>query len=212
MQHRLVWSMVLTVAAAALAGCGETRPEGYYDVAPQAALARLRQADIIGFRDARQCGMLISFRQLEDASGIISWDVSSSDVPVAGFSLKVTPSGQGSVIAIGVLTGPNGAEVYDGEQHYTHPALMQPLRPSLRELVDAAIEKRPYDWHRLPQPLNTDELCGSERQNLEAGGAVYSIDDPQGMPHADAEAARSLGETLSVERDGIPRSITSWGK
>ena len=204
--------MVLTMAMALLAGCSSSTPEGYYNVAPQEALARLRQADIIGFRDARQCGMLISFRQLEDASGIISWDVSSSDVPVAGFSLKVTPSGQGSVIAIGVLTGPNGAEVYDGEQHYTHPALMQPLRPSLRELVDAAIEKRPYDWHRLPQPLNTDELCGSERQNLEAGGAVYSIDDPQGMPHADAEAARSLGETLSVERDGIPRSITSWGK
>jgi hypothetical protein len=204
--------MVLTVAAALLAGCSDSSTEGYYDVAPQTALARLRQADIIGFRDARQCGMLISFRQLEDASGIISWDVSSGDIPVAGFSLKVTPSGQGSIVAIGVLTGPNGAEVYDGQQHYSHPALMQPLRPSLRELVDAAIEKRPFDWHRLPQPLNTDELCGSERQNLEAGGAVYAIDDPEGMTHADAEVARSLGQTLSVERDQIPRSITSWGK
>ena len=204
--------MVLTMAMALLAGCSSSTPEGYYNVAPQEALARLRQADIIGFRDARQCGMLISFRQLEDASGIISWDVSSSDVPVAGFSLKVTPSGLGSIIAIGVLTGPNGAEVYDGQQHYTHPALMQPLRPSLRELVDAAIEKRPYDWHRLPEPLNTDELCSSEKQNLEAGGAVYSIDDPEGMTHVDAEAARALGETLSIARDEIPRSITSWGR
>ena len=212
MQHRLALPMVLTMAMALLAGCSSSTPEGYYNVAPQEALARLRQADIIGFRDARQCGMLISFRQLEDASGIISWDVSSSDVPVAGFSLKVTPSGQGSIIAIGVLTGPNGAEVYDGQQHYTHPALMQPLRPSLRELVDAAIEKRPYDWHRLPEPLNTDELCSSEKQNLEAGGAVYSIDDPEGMTHVDAEAARALGETLSIARDEIPRSITSWGR
>ena len=212
MQHRLALPMVLTMAMALLAGCSSSTPEGYYNVAPQEALARLRQADIIGFRDARQCGMLISFRQLEDASGIISWDVSSSDVPVAGLSLKVTPSGQGSIIAIGVLTGPNGAEVYDGQQHYTHPALMQPLRPSLRELVDAAIEKRPYDWHRLPEPLNTDELCSSEKQNLEAGGAVYSIDDPEGMTHVDAEAARALGETLSIARDEIPRSITSWGR
>jgi len=211
-QHRLALPMVLTMAMALLAGCSSSTPEGYYNVAPQEALARLRQADIIGFRDARQCGMLISFRQLEDASGIISWDVSSSDVPVAGLSLKVTPSGQGSIIAIGVLTGPNGAEVYDGQQHYTHPALMQPLRPSLRELVDAAIEKRPYDWHRLPEPLNTDELCSSEKQNLEAGGAVYSIDDPEGMTHVDAEAARALGETLSIARDEIPRSITSWGR
>jgi len=79
----------------------------------------------------------------------------------------------------------------------------QPMRPSLRELVDAAIEKRPYDWHRLSQPLNTDELCGSEKQNLEAGSAIYSINDPEGMTHADAEAARSRGETLSVERDQV---------
>ena len=60
------------------------------------------------------------------------------------------PSGQGSIVAIEVPIGPNGAEIYDGQQRYSHPALMQPVRPSVRELVDAAIEKRPYDWHRLP--------------------------------------------------------------
>jgi len=202
--------MILTAATALLVGC-DPKPDGYYDVSAQEALARLRQADIIGFRDARQCGMPITFRQHEIAPGAISWDVSSSDVPVAAFSLKVAPSGQGSTIAIKVPAGPNGAEIYDGHQHYSHPALMQPLRPSLRELVDAAIAKRPYDWHRLPEPLNTDDLCGSERQNLEAGGAVYAVDDPEGMTHADAEAARARGQPLSVERDRVFAAVNPWG-
>jgi hypothetical protein len=203
--------MALTMTSVLVAGCGDSRPEGYYDVAPQEALARLRQADIIGFRDARHCGMLITFAQHENPLGTLVWDVSSSDVPVASFRLKVTPSGQGSIVAVVVPTGPNGAEIYDGKQRYTHPALMQPLRPSLHELVDAAIEKRPYDWHRLPEPLNTDGLCGSEKQNLEAGGAVYSIDDPEGMPHVDAEAARSRGEMLTVERDQV-FGANPWGQ
>jgi hypothetical protein len=202
----------LTIATALLAGCDESKPEGYYDVAPQEALARMRHVDIIGFRDERQCGMLITFRQSEATRGTIRWDVSSSDIPVAAFKLRVTPSGQGSIVAIEVPIGLNGAEIYDGQQRYSHPALMQPIRPSVRELVDAAIEKRPFDWHRLPDPLNTDALCGSERQNLAAGGAIYSINDPEGMTHADAEAARSRGVTLGVERDQVLSATDPWGK
>jgi hypothetical protein len=196
---------VLTAAGLLVLGACQRHPNAlYYKLAPAEAYSRLQHADITGFRDARQCGMLIYFEAHQTAPQAVTWQVTSSSVPVARFTLSVVPQDDGgSVIAIDLPKGPNGAEIYDGSQHYTHPALMQPMRPALAELVDSAMTGRPYDWHRIADPLNTDGLCGSMRQNFEASGRPYELGDPSGMTHEDAQAAREDGKPLDVEQDQV---------
>lgn len=189
-----------SLSALAIAGCS-TRTEGYYDIAPKEALERVRAADIIGFRDERQCGMFIYFTATENPPNSIKWRVTTGDTVVAAFTIRIAPQGKGTVINIDVPKAPNGGEIYDGKQHYFYPALMQPLRPALRELVDAAIARRPYDVRRLPKPFNTDSLCGGLRGNFAATGKPFSINDPSGLTHEQAEEARSRGVGLQVESD-----------
>lgn len=186
-----------------LAGCGRHDGEPTYAVDPQEAYRRLLQADVTGFRDARQCGMLIYITPTEEPNNAVTWDVTSGTETVARFTLRVVPDGAGSRVQIEVPKAPNGREIYDGAQHYAHPALMQPLRPSLREFVDAALAKRAYDWRRIPEPVNTDGLCGSLRSNFEASGIPYDINDPSGMTHEQAEEIRGRGGGLEVERDEV---------
>src|SRR5579859_7090306 len=89
------------VACLALVGCSQGADELYYDMAPDDAFARLVKADITGFRDARQCGMLIYFEPKEyDATRTITWEVTSGDMTVARFGFHVIPKGNGSVIGM----------------------------------------------------------------------------------------------------------------
>ena len=206
-----VKTLAAITLAAALASCAAPPLDDYYNITPAEAFTRLHHADIKGFRDARQCGMLIYFSTSEQPPHSILWTVTSSQIPVASFTLHLAPQGTGTRITIEVPKGPNGAEIYDGQQKYSHPALMQPLRPAVRELIDAAIARRPYDWHRIPDPLNTDGFCGSLRQNFEASGQPYSLNDPSGMTHDQAEEARQKGLNLQVERDGLAtRGKNPW--
>jgi hypothetical protein len=209
-EHRALWATAIAVVM--LAGCGPQKPEGYYDIAPAVAYDLLRRADTTGFRDARQCGMLIYFFERDDGSNTVTWDVRTKGVSVAGFRLHVTPSGNGSVVSIELPKAPNGNEIYDGQQHYAHPAFMQPMRPALREFVDATLEQRPYDWHRIPDPLNTDGLCASMLQNFEASGQPYDIDDPSGMTHQQAEDARANGVDPRVETDQVFAGADPWAR
>ena len=192
------------IAFLALIGCSEGADELYYDIAPDDAFGRLVKADITGFRDARQCGMLIYFEpKVYDATRTIIWEVTSGETTVARFGLHVIAKGNGSVIEMQIPNAPDGKEIYDGTQKYSHPVFLQPLRPALRELVDAAMEQRPYDWHRLPEMAVDYTICASMRQNFIASGQPYKIDDPSGMTHEQAEAARSRGDSLPVEHDNV---------
>ena len=193
------------IAVLALAGCSNSADELYYDVAPDDAFARLIKADITGFRDARQCGMLIYFEPKEyPATRTIVWEVTSGERTIARFGLHVLAKGNGSIVEMQIPKAPDGKEIYDGTQKYSHPAFLQPLRPPLRELVDASMEKRPYDWHRLPEMAVDYTICASMRQNFIASGQPYRIDDPSGMTHEQADAARSkYGSALPVERDTV---------
>ena len=195
------------MAVLALGACTPEEKEGYYEVAPAAAFELVKHADIKGFREARQCGMLIYFSTVTTPHSAIAWIVTSGDHPVAKFTVPFTRHDKGTLISIDVPKGPNGAEMYDGTQTYTHPGIMQPLRPAVRELIDSAIERRPYDWRRLPDPLNTDNICGSSRTYFLDSGKPMSIDDPSLVPHDVAETARQRGGRLQVERDqyfGVP--------
>jgi len=200
--HEIKIAMFAALAALVLQGCKPgPGADGFYNIPPEAAYDKLLDADIKGFRNARQCGMLIYFVTNSDPRRSITWTVTSNYVRVARFAVRIAPKDKGSIISIDVPKGPNGEEMYNGKQRYTHPAIMQPLRPAVRELIDAAIAGRPFDWKKIPDPLNTDGLCGSLRNNFEASGRPYVIDDPSGMTHEQAQEMRQRGIYLPAERD-----------
>jgi hypothetical protein len=171
--------------ALAVAGCNQSQKT--YPVSVAEGLARLDKADVIGFRNARQCGLLIHFEKLLPVDNLVTWYVRSKGQLVASFSVSLSQTGNGTQAAIVVPKAADGGEIYDGKQHYSHPALMQPLRPSVQELIDAAMEKRPFDWRRLPDPINvapvaTMNNCGMGQQTL-ARGIPVELSDPEGVPH-----------------------------
>jgi hypothetical protein len=175
----------LVGVALVVAGCNASQKT--YPVSVAEGLARLDNADVIGFRNARQCGLLIHFEKFRPASNSITWRIRSKQQPVASFTVSLGETGNGTQATIDVPKAADGGEIYDGKQHYSHPALMQPLRPAVRELIDAAMEKRPFDWHRLPDPLNigpNDSMtnCGMGQDSLQRGIPV-ELDDPEGIPH-----------------------------
>ena len=171
--------------ALAVAGCKPS--EKTYPVSLAEGLARLDKADVIGFRNARQCGLLIHFEKRTPVDNSVTWQVRSKGKLLASFSVSLSQAGNGTQATIVVPKAADGGEIYDGKQHYSHPALMQPLRPAVQELIDAAMEKRPFDWHRLPDPLNVgpnDSMtnCGMGRESLQRGIPV-ELTDPEGVPH-----------------------------
>jgi hypothetical protein len=171
--------------ALAVAGCKPSVKT--YPVSLAEGLARLDKADVIGFRNARQCGLLIHFLKLRPDGNVVGWQVRSKNQVVASFSVSLSQTENGTQATIVVPKAADGGEIYDGKQHYSHPALMQPLHPAVEEMIDAAMEQRPFDWHRLPDPLNigpNDSLtnCGMGRESLQRGIPV-ELSDPEGVPH-----------------------------
>ena len=189
---RIGVATALVGIALVVAGCEPSQKT--YSVSLAEALARLDKADVIGFRNARQCGLLIHFEKLQPVDNLVTWEVRSKKQLVASFSVSLSQTWNGTRATIIVPQAADGGEIYDGKQHYSHPALMQPLRPAVQEMIDAAMEERPFDWHRLPDPLNvgpSDSLnnCGMGQQSLQRGIPV-ELSDPEGVPH---DVAVSLG-------------------
>lgn len=187
---RFVLVVAISGIALALAGCQETKPvQSGYLVPLDQALARLKSADVIGFRNARQCGLLIHITPLLPVGNSVTFTVQSRNRLMTQFTVSLTATPAGTTEAVIRVPGvAGGGEDYDGKQHYAHPALMQPLRPAVKELIDAAMEKRPYDWQKIPDdhlnegPGETMTNCGMGQQTL-ARGIPMSLDDPEGIPH-----------------------------
>lgn len=190
----------IVLGVLALAGCARGEELQTFELRPAEAFDRLRAADIIGFRNASKCGMLIHVTAHEQGREAIRFNATTGNYRVAQFTVRLIPDGAGTAARIEVSRDPDGGEAYDGSREYSHPALTQPIRPLIRELVDAALNKRVYDVHRIPDPEVPDVLCGSLATNA-AAGYTYSIDDPAFMPHAQAEEARREGEVLHIEHD-----------
>jgi hypothetical protein len=186
-----VWKASFLVGVTmTVAGCSLAAPWGQYAIPYEEARARLEKADIVGFRNGRECGFLIHFIPTRPDAQSIGWLVTSNDRAILRFHVSLSPTESGVQATIFVQAAPNGGEMYDGEQSYDYPILMQPLRPALQELVDAAMEKRPFDWHRLPDPLSigpNDTLsnCVNSAASLQRG-VPWSMNDPPGMSHQDA--------------------------
>jgi hypothetical protein len=179
----MVGALLLTIA-----GCN-SNDEGY-KLSLSEAMSRLDNADVTGFRNARECGLLIHFSSFHLDDHSINYTVRTSGREVASFTVSLAETDGAARATILVPSEKDGGEIYDGTQHYSHPALMQPLRPAIRELVNAAMEQRRFDWRKIPEPLQTgpnDSLtnCGMGRDSLMRGAPV-SLDDPEGMPHDEA--------------------------
>lgn len=177
-------TMRLMAACLAVGAC--SRPPLTYDLSPQEAYARLERADIAGFRFARQCGILIHLTAQKEPGAAITWHVTSSGRPVARFTVRLEPAAGGTRAVIAIPAAPDGGEIYDGNKTYPRPALNQPLRPAIAELVEAAMARRAYDGTRLGR---TDRVCSIQRAGLESG-IRFSVDDDPGSDSAETAINR----------------------
>jgi hypothetical protein len=168
----------------------KAKPTTVFPVSVAEALSRLDKADVLGFRRARQCGLLIHFGNYEEDDRSMTFVVRSSNREVARFNVSLTPTAKGTATAIRIPPSSNGGEMYDGTQDYAHPALIQPLRPAVQELIEAAMAQRPFDNERLPEPhamwpKESNDNCNLGQQYL-ARGEPVSFDDPPGISRSDA--------------------------
>ena len=196
--------LVFAIATASLlTACGTSTP-GVYDVPLPEALARLQKADLNGFRMARQCGMLIHIAASEISDDAITWRITSSGQQVLRFTVRLVKEGDGTRAAIEVPTDPGGGEVYDGDKFYTRPAVNQPLRPAIQELVDSAIAQRPYEGQKL---VSADRVCSIQRGGLESGHYVFAVDDRPGMDSRESRRADALEAEENVHTSDFDSSF-----
>jgi hypothetical protein len=171
-------SIAAVAAVLMLPAC--SNPPGVFSLPVSEAYARLAKADIDGFRLARQCGVLIHFHaQPDEASHSVTWRVESSGQQALKFTIHLTETQAKTKASFEIPADPKGGEAYDGDYFVPRPVLHQPLRPALQELVDSAMEQRPYDVARIAGPPIDDGVCDVQRAGLE-GGLHFSVDDDPG--------------------------------
>ena len=193
---------LMLCAAAMLAGCQPpAAQQTSYDIAPSDAMARLQQADIARFKAAESFGMPIDISAAPDGSDTMRWQVSSGLFNVASFSVRLDPNGSGAITPnILVPSDPAGGEIYDGDKHYDHPALRQPLRPAIQELVDAALTQRSFDPAKFASAQQTPGDCGAPAHGANApAGAPGSITR---IPAAPASAGPAPEATPDADANG----------
>ncbi|MEA3003507.1 MAG: hypothetical protein QOH81_2295 [Sphingomonadales bacterium] len=206
-------SVTMLPLLVALAGCG-TREPGTFDLPAATVFARLTSGNMDDFRFARQCGLLIHFRTETEANRKVRWVVTSSGAEVASFAARLIPLDGGKTkVTIEIPRAPDGGEIYDGTKAYLRPALHQPLRPAIEELIAARVEQRAYDASRLPLPgaSSPDGACDIQRGGLEAGIGHWRYDgnDGGGLGNRDSSSDQSShfgGSTTYTPPDAMPAS------
>ncbi|MEM6475988.1 MAG: hypothetical protein AAF687_07465 [Pseudomonadota bacterium] len=165
-----------TLSCLILAASCSSQPSNVYDVPVDVAFERLISRDLHDFRIARQCGILIHFKKQALTNQRVKWSVTSSGKQVASFTVLLTPySDDQTQIDIEIPQAPDGGEIYDGTKFYPRPALHQPLRDGVEELVSARLEQREFDVMRIP-PSEENRVCRIQRGALESGHN-FKVDD-----------------------------------
>jgi hypothetical protein len=187
----LTASLVLPLAA-----CSAKKEVGVYDLPIAEVYDRLSRADINGFRIARQCGILIHFSSQKKKDESILWRVTSSGQEVLRFTVRLTAVGPNKTrTVIEIPKAKDGGEIYDGTKFHARPAIYQPLRPAVQELINAAIERRDYDVWQIPQPINmNDGVCSVQRGGLESGHG-FKVDDLPGHDSSESDSLREQEES-----------------
>ena len=145
---------VVGAVCAALAGCGSGLPPGTYAVPVEVAYQRLIAGDMVDFRTGSQCGILIHFNTEKELNKQVRWLVTSSGTRVAEFTVRLHPGRRGDDPVRGRRSGRSrGRGNLRRDQGYRRPALHQPLRPAIEELIAA----------RMGQRLSAPWTCPAQR-------------------------------------------------
>ena len=168
---------------ALISGCGE--PPGQVALNAHDAYERLAKGDLTEFIFKRQCGILIHAKTETEPDRSVTWHILSSGRKMLSFTATLTPvSDRRTKVAIAVSREPDGGEAYDGTRSYRRPALQQPVRPAIEELVAALLNGRAFDDKRLPKrtthDFNINSGCDIQRGGVEGGHARYSVDNEDG--------------------------------
>ncbi len=158
---RIAFSLLVPLL---LAGCSNG-PGAVYKLAPDDAISRLQNADNSGFIAAQKCGLPLTIATQALDAQTLKWSVASAGAEVAAFTVRIESAGAGlSRVVIALPKAASGGEIYDGDQKIDQPALQQPLRPAVAELVDAAMMQRHFDPAQIKGDSTPDDLCVLQRQ------------------------------------------------
>ena len=162
------------IGALLLSGCDPKPAITTYPLTQAEAFNRLQHADITGFQHAEQCaGITLDFAANPQGTTAVEWQASSGFSRIVGFTVRLQPVDAANLkTLIEVSPDPQGGEAYDGTKHYDHPALAQPLRPALEELVASAMEQRPYDASRLIGLRPNDPACNANHAFVSSTGSA----------------------------------------
>jgi len=196
MRYQWIFGLVALIPIAAC----KTEPSrafNHYPISAHDAYDKLVAADLSDFKLNRQCGILIHFSIDPTPETSVTWHVTSEGREQFSFSANLTPiSATETQIDISVSKDVNGKEDYDGtpapgdyqSQRFRRPAVDQPVRPAIRELINATLEDRKFDsehvWNAEPEPgipkpnESSDGVCYMQREALQHESAHFSINDP----------------------------------
>jgi hypothetical protein len=145
---------------------------GVYKLSKQEAFARLRNADTMAFRRAWQCGILIHFEPTEEGDDALTWRVVSDGETMLSFTVRLVDEGSNRTRAVIELPpDPRGGEYYDGTHDFPRPALNQPIRPGIQQLVDAALNQTEFKVNQM----SFDRTCEVQRGGLEGGSPPFKV-------------------------------------
>lgn len=183
------------LGCALLAGCASTPPD-VYAVPIDVAYQKLRSGDLTDFRNARQCGILIHIASEGRSDKSVRWVVTSSGRTVASWIARLEAvDAENTRITIEVPKSPDGkGEIYDGNQFYPRPALHQPLRPAIRELINSRLEGRSFDVSNSPNSGEHESVCNVQRGGLESGSFKFGVDDRPGHDARESDRMRAEEE------------------
>ncbi|MEO8373892.1 MAG: hypothetical protein ABI471_01615 [Sphingomonas bacterium] len=175
-----------------LPGCGKP-PANRYAIAAHDAYTRLADADLDDFIMARQCGILIHAHTSTDADKAVTWHITSEGEEQLSFTATLTPvSEKETQIDISVSKDANGKEAYRGSNFYPRPAVFQPIRPAVAELIASTLQARKFDVDNVTQAVvdhgdgtfgppsggGDNGVCQVQRGSLEAGIHLGIHDKP----------------------------------
>jgi hypothetical protein len=191
------------IGATCLAAChhAPTVPYNHYMMSTHDAYTKLMAADISDFKMNRQCGILIHMNVDPTPESQVTWHVTSEGQEMLSFSANLTPiSSTETQIDISVSKDYNGKEDYDGSPgkydnslKFRRPAVNQPVRPAIRELINSTLAGRKFDDSKIlfaqaePGIEDPDEqsdgICEMQRENLQQGigEGHFSIHDPESL-------------------------------
>jgi hypothetical protein len=177
-----------------ISGCGKS-PANRYAIGAHDAFTRLAAADLGDFIMARQCGILIHAHTSTEAERAVTWHITSEGEEQLSFTATLTPvSEKETQIDISVSKDPKGGEAYSGNNFYPHPAVFQPIRPAIAELIASTLQARKFDVDKVARPVvdrgggtfgpprdaGDNNVCQAQRGGLESGSVHFSVHDRPG--------------------------------